>query len=364
MDADAMLDTLIVGGGLSGLALARLLHQQGRSFQLLEARERLGGRILTQSVRTGETSATFDLGPAWFWPGQDRIERLANDFGLGVFEQYASGMLVYEDELGRVQVGQGYASMQGSLRMRGGLSALIAALVSTIPDPSVRLAHRALALLPVGDGMLTRADVLENGQKVEIRSRRVVLATPPRLAAASVDLSAALSSPQIALMASIPTWMAGQAKIVAVYERPFWREAGLSGDAMSRSGPLMEIHDASPYEGGPFALFGFVGVPAASRIDAAVLRHAGQQQLVRLFGPQANHPISLFLKDWAQDEFTAVPEDRALPNHHPRYGLPEALASLCNGRILLGSTETASQFGGYLEGALEAAERCAGEILR
>ncbi|GAA3332831.1 hypothetical protein GCM10020331_094480 [Ectobacillus funiculus] len=61
-----------------------------------------------------------------------------------------------------------------------------------------------------------------------------------------------------------PTWMAGQAKVVAVYDRPFWRELGLSGYVLSAVGPLEEIYDASPNKG-PGALFGFFGMPPAAR---------------------------------------------------------------------------------------------------
>jgi monoamine oxidase len=183
------------------------------------------------------------------------------------------------------------------------------------------------------------------------------------LAAANIDFKKAVPQAALEIMASVPTWMAGHAKIVAIYKRPYWREAGLSGDAMSRRGPLMEVHDASPFEGGPYALFGFVGVPANARTDAIALRHACQQQLGHLFGPKVAQPIDLILKDWAQDLLTATPRDQAPLSHHPEYYLPKALSSLCDGRLHLGSTETASQFGGYLEGALEAAERCIAEIL-
>ena len=64
-------DTLIVGGGLSGLALAAKLQKAGQSFLVVEAAERLGGRILTKDVG----DAGFDYGPAWFWPGQPRLAR-------------------------------------------------------------------------------------------------------------------------------------------------------------------------------------------------------------------------------------------------------------------------------------------------
>ena len=64
--------TLIVGGGLSGLALADALEAQGKDYLLLEARARFGGRIETRH----EGGAGFDLGPAWFWDGQPRIAAL------------------------------------------------------------------------------------------------------------------------------------------------------------------------------------------------------------------------------------------------------------------------------------------------
>jgi len=167
----------------------------------------------------------------------------------------------------------------------------------------------------------------------------------------------ALPSDAVAAMENIPTWMAGQAKAVAVYNRPFWREAGLSGDAMSRSGPMVECHDASPAEGGPYAIFGFIGVPSASRLDTHALRQQLCMQLSRLFGPEAYEPKHLFLKDWAVDPFTATDLDHRPVHAHPDYGLPQFLSRLWDNALILAGTEVAPKFGGFLEGALEAAER-------
>jgi len=95
------------------------------------------------------------------------------------------------------------------------------------------------------------------------QAERIVLAVPPRIAA-TLHFEPALDPRQRQLLTEIPTWMAGHAKLVAVYEEPFWRREGLSGDAMSRSGPLMELHDASPQSGQPGAIFGFTGFPPRS----------------------------------------------------------------------------------------------------
>jgi monoamine oxidase len=85
-------DVLIIGGGLSGLHTADLLHRRGVDAMLVEARDRLGGRILSRrgaDPSEGTAAPAFDLGPTWFWPGQRRIETLVRALGLesGIFDQ-------------------------------------------------------------------------------------------------------------------------------------------------------------------------------------------------------------------------------------------------------------------------------------
>ena len=161
----------------------------------------------------------------------------------------------------------------------------------------------------------------------------------------------------ILVAAEKATWMAGQAKILAIFDRPFWREAGLSGDAFSRMGPMVEIHDASPAHGGPYGLFGFVGFPADVRVaHRDRMMELAQDQLIRLFGHAAASPMQLVLQDWAAESLTATQSDVQVSALHPAYGLPSELANLWSGRLIFGSTEVARQFGGLLEGALEASE--------
>ena len=86
-------ETLVIGAGLSGLSVATQLAERGHDFLLVEARDRPGGRILTQRDGAGY----FDLGPAWFWPGQPRVASLIDRLGLEWFEQYSTGALSYEN---------------------------------------------------------------------------------------------------------------------------------------------------------------------------------------------------------------------------------------------------------------------------
>ena len=337
---------LIIGGGLSGLALAEALEAQGSDYMLVEARPRFGGRIMTEHHGGGY----FDLGPAWFWPGQPRIAALIDRLGLEKFDQFADGDLTYEDERGQIQRGRGFASMQGSWRLAGGLAALTQALADRLPDARKRLNAPVASLSKTDAGIKA---TLTSGES--LNADRVVFALPPRIAA-EVFFTPALPQEATRSMQGIATWMAGQAKAVAVYDSPFWRKDGLSGDAQSRCGPMVEIHDASPRDGGPYALFGFIGVPPQGRVDGQILRDQTKAQLVRLFGPNAANPAKLYIKDWAFDRHTSTTADKEPLYSHPTYGLPQAMTGLWNNTLHFGGTEVAPQFGGYIEGALEASE--------
>ncbi len=340
-------DILIIGGGLAGLSIAERLHQADRDFLLLEARSRFGGRIRSDLV-AGEA---FDLGPAWIWHGQPRIAELLKRFSLEVFDQFSEGLMVFEDPQGRVQRDQGYGSMQGSLRVEGGLGKLVDALAGSIPD------SRKFRGAMVTEVTYRNPDVIvQTADDKTISCNRVVLAMPPRIAEAKIEFFPPLPADTTDTMARTPTWMAGQAKAVATYDTPFWHHEGLSGDAMSRRGPLVEIHDASPRHGKTAALFGFIGIPAQHRSETDALKSEILAQLARLFGPLAARPAVLIVKDWALDPHTATPRDLTPIYEHPRYGMPPAFENLWDGALNFGGTEVALEFGGFLEGALEAAD--------
>jgi len=338
--------TLIIGGGLSGLVIAEALEAKGHDYLLVEARNRFGGRIKTEFHGAGY----FDMGPAWFWPGQPRISALIDRLGLQKFDQFSDGDLTAEDENGQVQRGRGFTSMQGSWRLKGGFSALTETLADRLHEARKRLDAPVKTLTRTNDQINA---TLINGDT--IAADQVVLALPPRVAA-KLNFAPLLPDQAIGAMQSIATWMAGQAKAIAVYDTPFWRNAGLSGDASSRFGPMVEVHDASPFKGGPYALFGFIGIPPEGRRDEHVLRQHLLAQLIRLFGSAAVEPTQLYVKDWAFDPHTSTKADMAHLHAHPNYGLPRAMTNLWDNKLHFAGTEVAPEFGGYVEGALEAAE--------
>ena len=346
-------EILIAGAGLAGLSLAASLQKLGMNYRLVEARDRFGGRILTsRKAGANDADVAADLGPSWIWPGQAQVAALLGQLGLGVFEQYSDGRLVYEDELGQVRRDLDYSSMAGSLRIEGGVASLTDALAAKLDSEFIHLSHRLRSIRKTEHGYLV--DLEYPGGRTQMRARKVVLAIPPRLIANLIAFEPALPSDAIEKMRSIPTWMAGQAKFFAFYDEPFWRKQGLSGDAISRRGPLMEIHDACGKNPEHGVLFGFVGQePGSGAREPSSLTGQAVRQLAKLFGPQAENPLGTCLQDWAREEYTATTADQAI-SQHPSYGLPSVLEALAQQDIFFASSEMAPLFGGFIEGALEA----------
>ena len=79
---------VIVGGGFSGIAAAKKLHEAGQSFMVLEARERLGGRVFTKRF---DNDLYLDFGGQWIGPTQDRMYELCHELGVSYFETYNEG---------------------------------------------------------------------------------------------------------------------------------------------------------------------------------------------------------------------------------------------------------------------------------
>jgi len=353
-------DTVIIGGGLSGLYLARGLARINHDFLLIEARDRLGGRVLSQfpaQQSAHDSVARFDLGPAWVWPQlQPLLQRLIDELGITVFPQYTDGALLYEDAgTAAPQRDNSPSAHAESYRVKGGAITIIERLAESIAPNSLLLGAKATRVSHLDAGVSVEM-VDAQGITRSIRAQRVVLAMPPRLMARMAFIPALPDTLRQQWLAT-PTWMAGHAKVIAVYETPFWRTQGLSGEVFSLRGPLSEIYDASPFSGGPYALFGFSGLNAEMRLQLGQSEFSRRSvsQLQRLFGAQASLPVELLIKDWSDDEFTATEADRAPLMQHPAYGVKPSNRAIWEGRILLAGSESAELSGGYLEGALEAA---------
>lgn len=336
---------LVVGGGVAGLSIAWRLRALGVAAPVLEARDRVGGR--TRTVRSGGVDA--DLGAAWYWPHHVRVAALAEHLGLRTLPQHDAGDALVERPTSVVRmVGPGAA---GARRIAGGaqrLSDRLAADLAGDVHLGVRVTHVAHT------GEVVRVTCTD-GRVLD--TAHLVLAVPPRVIADTITFTPGLPATLEAALRRTPTWMGGTAKIVLRYARPFWRAMGLSGLAVSQRGPLGEVHDHTPTPASEGALMGFYAGAGAYVGDAALRLPRVLAQLGRLFGDAAGAPLSVHEHAWWEDDTTSTAADRAPLFDHPRYGDPALARGWWHDTLWFAATETAAAQGGYLDGAIEAADR-------
>jgi monoamine oxidase len=340
-------DVVVVGAGPGGLRAADLLHDAGLSVVVLEASDRVGGRLLSVPAGRGR----LDLGATWFWPNERRVNSLVGALQLEVFAQHLDGDMIYQPPTGPQRIDGNQLDVPSGRFVQGAQS-LPEALARSLPHGAVQFGEPVRTIRAGLDGL----DVITD------RSRwlasHVVLAVPPATAVSLIEIEG-LDDAVRSLAARTPVWMGTTVKIVARYAQAFWRDAGLAGSALSHVGPLREIHDMSGPAGMPAALFGFAqpgpGEPAPDR--SAVLG-----QLADLFGSEAAAPDELWIHDWRAAPFTTT-SDAVRLTDYATYGHPVFLQPSLGGHLHWASTETATDSPGHIEGALAAAERAAAAVI-
>ena len=88
LDFPKRVDVVVVGAGLAGLSAARALLGADLSVLVLEARDRVGGRVLNHTLQGG---AVVEVGGQWVGPTQDRVLALAEEFAVGLYPTYVEG---------------------------------------------------------------------------------------------------------------------------------------------------------------------------------------------------------------------------------------------------------------------------------
>lgn len=195
----------------------------------------------------------------------------------------------------------------------------------------------------------------------QVRARYVVVAIPATLAG-RLRYSPPLPSARDALTQQFP---AGSViKFNVAYERPFWRDMGLSGFVMSLDDRCNVVFDNSPPDNSCGVLVGFLEADharAAADLTAEQRRDIVIGDFVTYFGEQAAEPIDVLQQDWNADEFTRGGYGGRLgPRAWTQYG---AAVAAPVGRIHWAGAETSDIWNGYMDGAIRSGYRAAAAIL-
>jgi monoamine oxidase len=441
-------DVVVVGAGFSGLAAARAVRAAGRSVVVLEARDRVGGRVLNHHLADGRV---VESGGQWIGPAQQRVNDLCAELGLVLFPTYSEGenLLDYRGKrsrytgeipplpkVGLADLGQSQLrfdrlaktvpldrpwtarraerldeqTFAGWIRRNtqtasakffwqtysqavfaaepqdmsllhvlfythsgGGVNSLIgvrnAAQQDRVVGGTQLIAERMAAELhgivqleqPVRTITQRDAGVLVSTDAQRVRGSRVIIAIPPTLA------GRIMYDPPMPGLRDQLTQKMPQGSVIkcnVVYDEPFWRSDGLSGQAAGDHPPIRFTFDNSPPAGNPGVLVCFLeGADARhyAQLPADERRRAVVTSLTAYFGARASKPIDFVERDWSAEEWTRGCYGAHLaPGTWTQFGTalrePVGLAHWAG-------TETASLWAGYMDGALTSGERAAAEVL-
>jgi len=194
------------------------------------------------------------------------------------------------------------------------------------------------------------------------RARQVVLAIPKSVTAA-VRFDPALPPAWAQYFQRQPT--GATVKIEAVYDTPFWRDEGLSGNVTSDTGPIEIVYDNSPPDGHRGVLVGFAegnhGRSLFGLTDAA-RRSEVQTSLARYFGARAARPIAYIDRVWAEETYSG--------GAYGSYNPPGVVTSLSEavsgpvGSLHFAGADYSAEWPGYMEGAIRSGSAVASEVLR
>ena len=193
------------------------------------------------------------------------------------------------------------------------------------------------------------------------KGKRVIVSLPPALCG-SIRYLPDLTSQRAQLDQRVP--MGTVYKCMAVYDKPFWREAGLSGMATSDTGPVKLTFDNSPPDGSPGVLLGFIEGQEA-RDFAGTSRGDRKAAVIdcfaRYFGDEARNATDYVDKSWSADRWSrGCYVGFMAPG--VLLGYRDAIRSPV-GEIHWAGTETATEWAGYMDGAIQSGIRAADEVL-
>jgi monoamine oxidase len=340
-------DILIIGAGLSGLALAYYLKQLNVSVILAEARDRIGGRIYT---KPNANQAPVELGATWITKEHSELLKLLKVLHLEVFEQFYGTTAIYEpSKTNPAQLINLPQSNHANYRVTGGTQGIINALSEELEANQI-ITDCTIFSIEKHEGFISATS-----EVYKFKCKHIISTLPPYLFEKTIPIKPELPREVKELMINTHTWMQDSIKVGFTFAAPFWKSEHTSGTIYSSVGALQEFYDHSSSDGTLHALVGFMNTKFHSHTKEE-RQELALKQLEQYYGNQARHFLSYEELDWQDERFTTASCDRVIMpqqnNGHPIYK-----NSYLNNTLFITGTETSAYASGKMEGALRSAQQ-------
>jgi monoamine oxidase len=343
---------IIVGAGLSGLLIGYHLKKEGIPFKILEARSRAGGRINTVY---NASNAPVEMGATWFTYQHTHLISLLKELNIVQFDQSMDSTVFYESgPNAKVQLVK-IPSQASSHRIAGGSSNLINTLLKALNANDI-LYNESVKQIKISDNSV---EVITNQT---FKGNKVVMAIPPKLWSKKITFSPNLPSDVMTVATQTQTWMEDSIKIALTYDHQFWGQNNIPGTLFSNAGPIIELYDHSNSVNSKHALCGFIN-SSLKQLTYEERRERVINQLKSVFGNKAESFTSYNECVWRDEKETFIEDDTFL-NPHQNNGHPSYVPSIFDDKLLISSPESAPQFAGDMEGAVQSALIIAQKIIK
>lgn len=337
---------LIVGAGLSGLLTAYRLKKAGKEIKIIEARDRVGGRIHTL---LSNAKTPVEMGATWLWKTNPSLIDLLKELKISVFEQFMEGQAYVQYFSNSPAQPIDIPQQETSYRVVGGSSVLINTLAESLTKDELKLSEVVQSIVQQNDTLKVITD------SSEYITEKVILALPPRLITQSIIFEPALPNELLDVAEKTHTWMEDSIKVALTFKAPFWRNRNLAGTIFSNVGPVTEFYDHTNSEETTFALCGFMN-NAYQPLSRDERKKKVVDQMVQIFGEEASDYLSYEETVWGDEIFTRGSNPISLFPHQNN-GHSIFQQSFYDGRLFFSNAETSLQTPGYMDGAVFAAEK-------
>ncbi|WP_040280918.1 flavin monoamine oxidase family protein [Psychroserpens damuponensis] len=345
-------DVVIIGAGLTGLTLAYYLKQLDVSLLIIEARDRIGGRIYTKQ---NANQAPLELGATWLVNEHRELLNLIKTLDLEVFEQFYGTTAIYEPNTENpAQLVKLPQNNHSSYRIKNGTQSMIKALSETL-DSNQIITNCEISEIAEHTGNITATS-----KSFEFTCKHIVSTLPPQLFENTINVKPELPPSVKEIMKNTHTWMHDSIKVGFTFANPFWKNISTSGTIYSNVSVLQEFYDHSSADNTKHALVGFMN-KELNHYTKAQRKDLALKQLERYYGSHIHDYLSYEELAWKNETFTtAVNNSYIMPQRNN--GHPVFQEAYLNNTLFIAGTETSEFAPGKMEGAIRSAQRVFNQI--